>query len=393
VNFEFTAEQERFRQEVRSFLDKELPSDWEDYTGTAIDDTVVPREDGWQVFKDMARKLGEKGWLSLFWPKEYGGQSCSLVDYLIFLEEIASRGSPGYNAVGSKMLAPTLFEYGTEEQKERHLKLIAKGEEFWCEAFTEPNAGSDIASLQTKAVKDNNDYIINGQKTWSTFAKYADWCCLLARTDAELKRHRGISFFLVDLSTPGVTVRPIIDIQGEPDFGEIFFEDARVPKANLVGGENEGWKVVQTMLSYERIAIGPVTAARSLIDRLVKYMKDTPERRWQNARQTLAQLRVEAEIGRLICYRLAWLHDKGMATAHDAAMARLYGTELLKRAARIAIELLGLYGQLDKKDSRAPLHGWFKHLYLSSIGVTIAAGTSEILKNIIISSGLKLPRE
>jgi alkylation response protein AidB-like acyl-CoA dehydrogenase len=393
VDFLFTEEQERFRQQVRSFLDKELPSDWVDYIGTAIDDTIAPRENGEQVFKDIAHKLGKKGWLSLFWPKEYGGQSCSYVDYLIFLEEMARRGSPGYNAVGAKMLAPTLFKYGTEEQKERHLKLIAKGEEFWCEGFTEPNAGSDLASLQTKAVKDNNGYVINGQKTWSTFVNYSDWCCLLARTDPELKRHRGISFFLVDLSTPGVTVRPIIDIQGEPDFGEIFFEDARVPKENLVGRENEGWRVVQTMLSYERIAIGPVAAARSLIDQLAKYIKANPQRQWGNSRQALAQLKVEAEIGRLICYRLAWLHDKGAATAQDAAMSRLYGTELFKRAARVAIELLGLYGQLDKGDSRAPLQGWFKHLYLSSIGATLAAGASEILKNIIAGIGLQLPRE
>ena len=393
MDFLITEEQERFRQQVRSFLDKELPPDWEDYTGTAIDDTVAPREDGEQVFKDMAHKLGQKGWLSLFWPKEYGGESWPLVNYLVFLEEIASRGSPGYNAVGVKMLAPTLFKYGTEEQKERHLKPIASGEELLCEAFTEPNAGSDMASLQTRAIKDGNHFIINGQKTWSTFAKYSDWCCLLARTDPQLKRHRGLSFFLVDLSTAGVTVRPIINMQGEPDFGEIFFENARVPKENLVGRENEGWKVVQTMLSYERIAIGPVAAVQSLIERIVKYMNANPQRQWGNSRQTLAQLKVRAEIGRLICYRLAWLHDKGMATAHAAAMSRLYSAELLKRGASLAIELLGLYGQLDKRDGRAPLHGWFKHLYLSSIGVTIAAGTSEILKNIIALSGLKLPRE
>jgi len=393
VDFQFTEEQERFRHEVRSFLDKELPSNWVDYIGTAFDDTVAPIKDGEQIFRDMALKLGQKGWLSLFWPKEYGGQSCSYVDFLIYLEEIASRGSPGYNAVGSKMLAPTLFKYGTEEQKEKHLKPIARGEELLCEAFTEPDAGSDIASLQTKAVRDNNDYIITGQKTWSTFAKYSDWCCMLARTDPELKRHRGISFFLVDLSTPGVTVNPIIDIQGEPDFCEIFFEDARVPKENLIGGENEGWKVVQTMLSYERIAIGPVAVVRSMIDRMVRYIKDNPERQWQNAGQALAQLKVEAEVGRLICYRLAWLHDNGMATAQDAAMVRLYGTELFQRAASAGMELLGLYSQLGKEDSRAPLQGWFRHFYLSSIGVTIAAGTSEILKNVIAGIGLKLPRE
>jgi len=393
VDFLFTEEQERFRQEVCSFLATELLLDWVDYIGTAIDDTVVHREDGWQVFKDMAHRLGEKGWLSLFWPKEYGGQSCSYVDYLIFLEEIARRGSPGYNAVGVKMLAPTLFKYGTEEQKARHLKLIASGDEFWCEGFTEPDAGSDLASLQTRAVKDNNDYIINGQKTWSTFATYSDWCCLLARTAPELKRYRGLSFFLVDLSTPGVTVAPIYKMQGDPDFGEIFFEDVRVPKENLVGGENEGWKVVQTMLSYERIAIAPVAVVGSLIERLVKYMKDTPERQWKNSRQTLARLKVEAEIGRLICYRLAWLNDNGTATAHDAAMSRLYGTELLKRAASVAVELLGLYGQLDQREDKAPLHGWFEHLYLSSIGATLAAGSSEILKNIMALSGLELPKD
>jgi alkylation response protein AidB-like acyl-CoA dehydrogenase len=393
VDFLFTEEQERFRQEVRSFLDKELPPGWEDYTGTAIDDTIAPRKDGEQVFKDMALKLGQKGWLSLFWPKEYGGQACSYVDYLVFLEEVARRGSPGYNAVGAKMLASTLFEYGTEEQKERHLRPIARGEEFWSEGFTEPNAGSDMAALQTKAVRDNNYYIVNGQKTWSTFAYYSDWCCLLARTDPNLKRHRGISFFLVDLSTPGVTVKPITNILGEPHFAEIFFEDVRVPRENLVGGENEGWKVVQTMLGYERITIAPVAVVRSLIERLAKHIEDIPEGQRQNARQTLAQLAIEDEIGRLICYRLAWLHDNKMATARDDALSRLYSTELFKHASSVALELLGLYGQLDIRDSRAPLHGWFEHLYLSSIGATIAAGTSEILRNIIAISGLSLPRE
>jgi len=292
-----------------------------------------------------------------------------------------------------KMLAPTLFKYGTEEQKARHLKPIASGEEFWCEGFTEPDAGSDIASLKTRAVKDKDYYIVNGQKTWSTFANYSGWCCLLARTDPELKRHRGLSYFLVDLSTPGITVVPIVKMQGDPDFGEIFFEDVKVPKENLVGGENEGWKVVQTMLRHERIAIAPVTVAQSLIERLIKYMKDHPERRWQDARQRLAKLRVEVEVGRLICYRLAWLHDQGMDTVHDAAMSRLYGTDLLKRAATVGVDLLGLYGQLDKRESRAPLHGWFEHLYLSALGVTLAAGSSEILKNIVAGSKLELPKE
>ena len=392
MGFQFTAEQEKFRQEVRTFLDTDLPSGWVDYIGPTIDDSVVNREDGWQVFKDMARKLGEKGWLSMFWPKEYGGQSCSYVDYLIFLEEIARRGSPGYNAIGAKMLAPTLIDCGTEEQKERYLKPIAKGQEFWCEGFTEPGAGSDLASLQTKAIKDGNYFIVNGQKTWSTFADYSDWCCLLARTDPHSKRSRGLGFFLVDLSSPGVTVSSIKNILGEPDFSEIFFESVRVPKENLVGGENEGWQVAQTLLSYERAAIAPVAVVQTMIERLVNYIKVTPERQWANSRHTLAQLAIEAEVGRLICYRVAWLQDKGMATSQDAAVSRIYSSELLKGAASAAMQLLGLYGQLDKRDGIAPLRGWIEHLYLASIGATIITGTSEIQKNIIALAGLGLPR-
>lgn len=393
MDFEFTVEQEKFRQEVRAFLDRGLPRGWVDYIGPTIDDTVVNREDGWQVFKDIAVKLGERGWLSLFWPEEYGGQACSHVDYLIFLEEIARRGSPGYNAIGVKMLAPTLIEHGTEEQKERHLKPIAGGEEFWCEGFSEPGAGSDLVSLQTKAIKDGNHFIINGQKTWSTFADYSDWCCLLARSDPYSKRSRGLSFLLVDLSSPGVTVSSIKNILGESDFSEIFFESVRVPKENLVGGENEGWQVAQTLLSYERAAIAPVAVVKSMIDRLVNYIKATPERHRSNSRHTLAQLAIEAEIGRLICYRVAWLQDKGMATVQDAAISRLYSSELLKRAASVATQLLGLYGQLDERGNLAPLHGWFAHLYLASIGATIITGTSEIQKNLIALGELGLPRE
>jgi alkylation response protein AidB-like acyl-CoA dehydrogenase len=284
------------------------------------------------------------------------------------------------------------MDYGTEEQKERHLKPIGMGEEFWCEGFSEPNAGSDLASLQTKAIKDGNHFIINGQKTWSTFADYSDWCCLLARTDPHSKRSKGLGFFLVDLSTPGVTVSSIKNILGEPDFSEIFFEDVRVPKENLLGPENEGWQVVQAFLSYERATIAPVSVVQTMIDRLVKYIAATPHRDWTDARQMLVQLEIETEIGRLIGYRVAWLQDKGLATEWHAGMSRMYDTALFKRAGGIAMQILGLYGQLDRREERAPLHGWFEYLYLASIGATIAAGTTEIQKNIIALRQLKLPR-
>lgn len=392
MNFEFTPEQNRFRQEVRAFLDAELPPGWVGYLGGTTGDHVSGSSDGWQVFKDIARKLGNKGWLSLFWPKEYGGQSWPLVDYLVLVEEIARRGSPGYNPIAVKMLAPTLIDYGTEQQKERHLKLIARGEEFWCEGFSEPEAGSDLASLQTKAIKDGNHFIINGQKSWSTFANYSDWCCLLARSDPYSQRSKGLSFFLVDLSTPGISVRPVRNLAGEPSFCEIFFEDAKIPGENIVGKENEGWPIAQALLGYERTSIEFVAMVQSMIEEVVKYLKATPETASIPARHLLAKLATDAEIGRLINYRVAWLHDKGMATDWYAAMAKLYSTELFKRAASAAMQLLGLYGQLDKREAMAPLHGWIEHLYLASIGATIGAGTSEIQKNIIALRGLGLPR-
>ena len=392
MDFHFTKEQEKFRQEVRAFLDKELPPDWVGYLGGTAGDHVVDSSDGWQVFKDIARKLGNRGWLSLFWPKEYGGESWPFVDYLVLVEEIARRGSPGYNPIAVKMLAPTLIDYGTEEQKERHLKPIARGQEFWSEGFSEPGAGSDLASLRTKAIKDGNHFIINGQKTWSTFANYSDWCCLLARSDPHSKRSKGLSFFLVDLSTPGVTVSPIRNLAGEPSFCEIFFEDAKIPKENIVGKENEGWQVAQALLGHERTSIEFVAMVQSMIEGVVKYLKATPKMQSIHSRHLLAKLATDAEIGRLINYRVAWLHDKGIATDWYAAMAKLYSTELFKRAASVAVQLLGLYGQLDKREGIAPLRGWIEHLYLVSFGATIAAGTSEIQKNVIALAGLGLPR-
>ncbi len=393
MNFGFTEEQEEFRQEIRAFLDAELPADWMGYVAPTTGDHTGSSPDGWQVFQDIARKLGDKGWLSLFWPKEYGGKSSSYIDYLIFSEEIARRGSPGYNPVSVKMLAPTLMEYGTAEQKERHLGPIARGEEFWCEGFSEPEAGSDLGSLQTRALRDNKSFILNGQKTWSTFADYSDWCCLLARSDPNSSGAKGLSFFLVDLSTPGISRSPIKNMAGELHFSQIFFEEVRVPESNIVGRENEGWEVAQALLGYERTSIEFVAMVQAMISKLIEYIKATPEKGTIANYDLLAKLAVGAEIGRLLNYRMAWLHDKGIDTVWHAAMTKLYSTELFKRTAGLAIQLLGLYGQLDKGEIIAPEQGWLEHAYLVSFGATIAAGTSEIQKNIIALKGLGLPRK
>jgi alkylation response protein AidB-like acyl-CoA dehydrogenase len=389
MDFRFTEEQDRFRQEIRTFLEKELPSDWVDYFPVTTADHANHSENGWQVFKDMARKLGKKGWLSLFWPKEYGGQERSYVDNFILREEMARRGSPGYNAVATRMLAPTFMKYGTEEQKKRHLVPISSGQKFWCESFSEPEAGSDLANLKTKATRDGDYFIINGQKTWCTFANYSDWCFIIARSDPESTRHRGLSIFLIDLSTPGITINPIENMAGEPHFCEIFFDDVRVPVENVLGNIGEGWQVAQTLLSFERGSIEYPARVESLIERLkhVEVVKNNI-----NHRNTLAELAIEAEVGRLLNYRIAWMHDNGITTEWHAPMAKLYSTELYKHAADIALELLGLYGQLDSKEILAPLHGWFENYYLISFGATIAAGTSEIQRTIIALRGLGMPR-
>ena len=392
MDFEFTPAQQKFRQEVRDFLDRELPPDWVGYLGGTSGDYVVDSSRGWPVFKDIAGKLGGKGWLSLTWPRQYGGQARSYIDYLIFAEEIARRGSPGYNPIATKMLAPTLIDYGTEEQKEQHLKPIARGEKFWCEGLSEPEAGSDFGSLQAKAVKEANHFIINGQKTWNTFANHSGWCFMLARSDPYSHGYKGLSFLLVDLSTPGITVSPIKNLAGEQSFCEIFFEDARVPEENLVGKENEGWPVAQALLAHERTSIELVAMVQSLIEEITKYLKANPKLAPATARDSLARLAAEAEIGRLLNYRVAWQNDQGLATDLPASMAKLYSTELFKRATGIAMHLIGLYGQLDKKENIAPLRGWIEHMYLASFGATIAAGTSEIQKNIIALRGLRLPR-
>ncbi len=388
MDFQLTEEQRRLKLEVQQFIRSVLPPDWIGYPSTTIYDGEVHAARGLEMFKDIARKLGEKGWLSMPWPKEYGGAACSKIDYLIFQEEMARYGVPGFNNVATKMLAPTLFVYGTEQQKLKFLQPIAEGKELWCEAFSEPEAGSDMAAIQTKAVKDGDYYVANGQKTWCTFVTYCDYCCLLARTDPNSKRHRGLSFFLVDLKTPGITIRPIENILNEPHFGEVFLEDVRIPAANLVGAENEGWKVAQTFLSYERVSIGPVGVLKKVINWMVEYSKTIPKAKRQIMEKALVNLAIEVEISELLCYQVAWLQDNNRATEWDSAMIRLFETRLIKRSASELLQLLGLYGQLTRNDKRAPLHGWLEHLCYTMIGSTLAGGTQEIQKTVVAVRGL-----
>jgi alkylation response protein AidB-like acyl-CoA dehydrogenase len=247
MDFYLTPEEETFRDEVRLWLQRHLPEGWPDrlpYTNET---------EKTQFLKDWQRKLGEAKLAGIAWPKEYGGRGATLMEQVIFNEEMAkAKAPPMLNIIGVHMAGPTIMVHGTEEQKHRYLPKIGSGEEIWCQGFSEPNAGSDLAALQTRAVLDGDDYVINGQKVWTSWGHQAQWCLLLARTDATLAKHKGLTMFLVEMKSPGVEVHPLVQMTGEAEFNEVFFDNVHVPKANVLGKGNDGWNVAITTLMYER---------------------------------------------------------------------------------------------------------------------------------------------
>jgi len=390
MNFRFSEEEERFRQEVLQFIKKELPPWW---TGTGLLQDAKDGEE-WEFSRGMLRKVGAKGWHALAWPEEYGGQE-SVAKQFILSEEMYYNELPGVDLNGALMCAPALIQYGGEEQKREHLPKIARGEVVWCQGFSEPGAGSDLAALSTRAAEKGDSFILDGQKVWSTNAHRADWCFLLARTDPEAPKHRGISFFLLDLKTPGVTVRFLPNIVGT--YCEIFFDNVPVPKENLVGRENEGWRVSTAVLGYERSGIHRIAAALRNLTRLMEFAKETrrdgvPLFKDPLVRHRLTQLFIEGEASRLLAYRIVWLQGMGIEMTHETSMARLFGAEFQQRVAIAGMQLLGPYGRLDPDCRWAPLAGFFQRQYLYALAATVGAGTSEIQRNIIATRGLGLPR-
>ena len=393
MDFRFTPEEEAFRKEVQDFLEKEMPPGW-DSIGMEDEFGI---DENWAVCRQMAKKLAAKGWLAMAWPKEYGGQARSYIEQAIFIEEMALRGAPGVDTFGVRMVGPTLIRFGTEEQKKQHLGGIARGEVVWSEGFSEPEAGSDLASLQARAVEDGNDFIINGQKVWTSGAHRSDWIFFLVRTDPQAPKHRGISFLLADIKTPGIEVRPLINILGGHAFNEVYFDDARVPKENVVGEKNKGWYVAAALLDFERSGVQRAASAKLTFNELLKYVNETkrndkPLARDPIIRQRLAGLAVEIEAARLLAYRVSWMHSRGMIPNYEASISKLIGSELLQRVASTGMQIMGLYGQLERGSKWVPLGARIEREYLASLGWTIAAGTSEVQKNIIAQRGLGLPR-
>mgnify|MGYP005837447329 CR=1 FL=1 len=388
MEFRFTEEEEAFRREVRDFLKKE-------WTLGSVD---LEEPGMYEEARKFEKKMADRGWRTMHWPKEYGGQGASHMMQIILREEMAYVGARILDGQGVHMIGPCIMVHGTEEQKKRFLPPIAKCEVLWAQGFSEPNAGSDLASLQLKAVKDGDDYILNGQKTWTSAGTRGDWVHVLARTDPNAPKHRGISYFVVDMKSPGITIAPIINMAGRAGFTDTYFDDVRVPKEQMIGEENRGWYVAMTTLDFERSSISFAAESARTLEELIRYASETkrdgvPLMRDVVVRNKLAEMAIEIEVARLINYNVAWMQQKGLIPNYQASMAKTFGTELHQRLANTGVHLLGLYGGLDEKSKWAPLKGRIKYLYLWTVGETIYAGSNEIQRNIMAQRGLGLPRE
>ena len=390
MEFKFTAEDEEFRTELRAFMKTELPDPWE---GAGR----YPEDDDWDLNRVIRQKMAEKGWLTMHWPEEYGGQNASPVKSAIYNEEIAYMRAPGRDIFGVRMLGPTLMIHGSEEQKKTHLPSVAKGEIQWCQGYSEPESGSALASLSTRAVRDGDELVINGAKVWTTMAHRADWIMLLTRTDPDAPKHRGISFVLVDMKSPGVSVRPIINMAGGHEFNQVTFDDVRVPRANVVGDEDRGWYVAVTLLDFERSGIDYSASARRLLDDTKEFATETKrnglpliEIPW--VRTLMADRYIDCEVARLMAYNVAYMQSQDLIPTKEASMSKVFGSEVVQRVTEAALDILGMYGTLGREDKWAPLNGRVQENWMNAFAGTIAAGTSEIQRNIIAGRGLGLPR-
>ncbi|MEE8346827.1 MAG: acyl-CoA dehydrogenase family protein [Dehalococcoidia bacterium] len=391
MEFRFTAEEEAFRTEVREFLKEELPPRWRDQSDS---ETELGSEHQSEFGRQFNKKLAQRRWLTMPWPVEYGGLKASIMQQMIYNEEMAYQSAPTGLSMGVAWVGPSLMIYGTEEQKKRYLPPIASHDEIWCTLYSEPQAGSDLASLQMRAVKDGDEWVLNGQKIWTTGAHRSDWGWVAARTDPEAPKHKGISMFIVPMDAPGVTIRPLINMAGTKDFNEVFFEDTRIPASYLVGQENNGWYQLAVALDFERTSVAGVARARRWWEELLRFSRE--QRGFVEARpeirHRLAEIGVEIEAGKNLCYRVASLQQAGQIPNYEASIAKLYSSEVGQRLSGTGMELLGLHGQLHPRSKYAYLRGRIERYYVASVAETIAGGTSEIMRNIIAMRGLGLPK-
>jgi alkylation response protein AidB-like acyl-CoA dehydrogenase len=393
MDLNLTADETKFREELRKWLEANVPKDWGEWR-------EKPLEESFPYLRAWQRKLYEGGWAAVSWPKEFGGRSATLMEQSLFWEEMARvEAPPMANSLGLGLIGPTIIAYGTDEQKKRFIPKILSAEEIWCQGFSEPNAGSDLASLQTEARLDGDHYVVNGQKVWTSYGWIGDWCELVVRTDPNVPKHKGLSVLLIDMKSPGVEVRPLKQMTGESEFNELFFRDVRVPLANVLGKVNDGWNVAVSTLMYERGSYGARLHLlfKRNINRLIelshKFQKNGhPAAQDPITRQKLAQCYAEIEIMRWNQLRAFSRITATGVPGPEGSIQKIFWSELNQRVQQIAQEIFGPYGQLLAGDKQAVDNGIWSYGYLRTRGNTIEAGTSEVQRNIIGHFVLGLPR-
>ncbi len=407
MDFNDTPDEAQWRKEVRDFLEKEYPSELRPGGargggggGASAEGEGMFRSRGANQAPPMQRwrsTLAERGWVAPAWPKEYGGPSLDTKRQFIMNEEFAEFGAMNVGGFGVMMFGPTLIVHGTDDQKKEHLPGILDGSVQWCQGWSEPNAGSDVASVQTRAIRDGDDYVINGQKIWTTGAQFADMMYMLARTDPDAPKHRGISYFMLDMHAPGVTVRPLVTMTGSAIFNEVFFENVRVPARNRLGEENRGWYIGTTTLAFERSSIGSAVGIRKGLESIIRFAKERPELNvgaHKHATQmALADRWIESLVARMMSYRVVSMQQAGLIPNHEASMCKLFTSEMGQRIAALGMKMAGLYGMVIGGHPAYSAAGRYGVGYVAAVSSTIAGGTSEIQRNIMAQRGLGLPRD
>ena len=385
MDLTFSAEEEFFRTELRAWLAANVPTDQPEFPDLA---------DEVRYLIDWQRRLAAGGWVGVHWPREYGGRGATTTENYILQEELARAQAPEIiGRIGVNLVGPTLIHYGSEAQKQRYLPKILSADELWCQLFSEPNAGSDLAALRCRAERDGDHFVVSGQKVWTSYAQFADWGILLARTDPTAPNAKAISFLIVDMHSPGITIRPLRQMTGSEEFNEVFLEEVRVPAENLVGTLNQGWTIAQTTLSHERgTSPRQLVVHRILLAELLALARSTRAVDDPIVRQQLAQVFIEVEMTKLYNWRTLTQLRRHGKPGPESSLVKLFWSEMSQRLYDTAMQVLGVQGQHWPGEPRAVARGRWLRSYLYYRAATIFAGTSEVQRNIIAQRVLGLPR-
>lgn len=396
MDFSFTSEQDAFRHELRAWLAAHVSP--AAHTLRHLQPHASPED--LTFLKSWQRTVHAGGWTGISWPQEYGGRGASLVERMIFDQEMAAAKAPALlNVLGLEIVGPTIIVHGTEEQKKTHLTNILSGDEIWSQGYSEPNSGSDLASLQTRAVDHGDYFLVTGQKVWTSLAFYADWCLLLVRTNPDAPKHQGLSCLLVPMNSPGITIKPLRTMTGDSEFNEVFFEEVKVPKAHLLGEKDQGWRVIVTSLMFERQGLGFyfTFAQKRAYEELLHSAQRTqlagqPVIANAHIRQKLAQAYIECELLKLNNYRALTRLLRGNPPGPEGSLPKLQWAETNQRMQELAVDIQGAYGQLYQGEARVSDDAYWQYGFLRARANSIEGGTSEIQRNIIAERVLGLPR-